>query len=331
MIKKDKIETNAVLNVARFFAIISVIMAHSRSESYGFLSVFTERIGAVGVVAFLIISGYYYNVEKYGRLFFFKNKITTIVIPWVFTGTLLYLIGLKFNFLDWFLWIIGYKTYLYYLSVLLCCYFVFSFFKSVQFLYFSVVLTFGSLLLTSLGLIDSLWGILFPNCLFYNYLNVFNWIGFFAIGILLKNKMELLIETINSKWLILICFYISLLLLSVYLEPKNGGYFSSLAFFTELFGFVVILALSTKKIFHNDIIYKVSELSFAIYLTQFLVFPFRKFFFNHPIMEFINPFILLSLITFFLIIGEKIASFLKLNNIYELLLGIRSQKIKVKL
>ena len=42
MIKKDKIETNTVLNVARFFAIVSVIMAHSRSLSYCFLNVFTK-------------------------------------------------------------------------------------------------------------------------------------------------------------------------------------------------------------------------------------------------------------------------------------------------
>ncbi|CAM4308967.1 acyltransferase family protein [Flavobacterium terrigena] len=328
MIKKDKIETNAVLNVARSFAIISVIMAHSRSLSYDYLSVFTERIGAVGVVTFLIISGYYYNVEKYGRTLFFKNKIKTIIVPWVFTGTLLYLIGLKFNFLDWLLWIIGYKTYLYYLSVLLSCYFIFSFFKLLQFLYFSVIITLVSLLLTSFGLIDSFWKICFPNFIFYNYFNIFNWIGFFAIGILLKNKMEILIETVSSKWLILLFFYICFVIVSVYIEPKNGGYFSSLAFFTDLFGFVLILALSTRKIFHNAIVYKVSELSFAIYLTQFLVFPFRKFFFNHPIMEFINPLVLLSLITFFLIIGAIIATYLKLNNVYELLLGIRSKKNK---
>lgn len=328
MIKKDKIETNAVLNVARFFAIISVIMAHSRNVSYDYLSIFTERIGAVGVITFLIISGYYYNVEKYGRLLFFKNKIKTIVVPWVFTGTLLYLIGLKFNFIDWFLWIIGYKTYLYYLSILLCCYFIFSFFKSVQFLYFSVIITLVSLLLTSFGIIDSFWKICFPNFIFYNYFNIFNWIGFFAIGILLKHKMELLIETVTSKWLLLFCSYICFVVVSVYVEPKNGGYFSSLAFFTELFGFIVILALSTRKIFHKETIFRISELSFAIYLTQFLVFPFRKFFFNHPIMEFINPLVLLSLITFFLIIGAHIANYLKLNNVYELLLGIRNKKIK---
>lgn len=328
MIKKDKIETNTVLIVARFFAIVSVIIAHSRSLSFDYLSVFTERIGAVGVITFLIISGYYYNVEKYGRLIFFKNKIKTIVIPWVFTGTVLYLIGLKFNFLDWFLWIIGYKTYLYYLSVLFCCYFIFSYFKSIPFLYFSVIITLVSLVLTSFGLIDSFWKFCFPNFIFYNYFNIFNWIGFFAIGVLLKDKMELLIEIVSSKWLILVCLFISFIIFSVYIEPKNGGYFSSLAFFTELFGFIVILSLSTKKIFHKALIYRVSDLSFAIYLTQFLVFPFRKFFFNHPIMEFINPFVLLSLITFFLIVGANVATYLKLNNVYELLLGIRSKKIK---
>lgn len=328
MIKKDKIETNTVLNVARFFAIVSVIMAHSRSLSYDCLSIFTERIGAVGVISFLIISGYYYNVEKYGRLLFFKNKLKTIVVPWVFTGTLLYLIGLKFNFLDWFLWIIGYKTYLYYLSVLFSCYFIFSYFKSVQFLYFSVVITLISLLFTSFGLIDSFWKLYFPNFMFYNYFNIFNWIGFFAIGILLKNKMEFLIEAVSSKWLLLFCSYICFVVLSVYVEPKNGGYFSSLAFFTELFGFLAILALSTRKIFHKALIYRVSELSFAIYLTHFLVFPFRKFFFNHPLMEFINSLVLLSLITFFLIIGEIIANYLKLNNVYELLLGIRNKTNK---
>lgn len=331
MSKETKIDINSVLNVARFFAIISVIIAHSRSLSYEYLSIFTERIGAVGVVTFLIISGYYFNIEKYGSTLFFKNKIKTIIIPWVFTGTILYLIGLKFDFLDWLLWIIGYKTYLYYLTILFCCYFIFSFSRSKYVLYFSIIITLISLLFTSFGLVDSFWKMCFPNYTFYNYFNIFNWLGFFAIGILLKNKLELLIERISSKWFILLASYVTFVVLSVYIEPENGGYFSSLAFFTELFGFIVILALSTNSIFHNKIVFKVSELSFAIYLTQFLVFPFRKFFFNHPIMEFINPLVLLSLITFFLIVGEKIANYIKLNNLYELLLGIRSKTSKVKI
>lgn len=55
------IDVNKILSVSRVFAILSVIVAHSRNTNLGIASIITERIGSLGVVLFFFISGYYFN------------------------------------------------------------------------------------------------------------------------------------------------------------------------------------------------------------------------------------------------------------------------------
>ena len=46
----------------------------------------------MGVIVFIIISGYYFNPSKYKTLrVFLKSKITTIIIPWMIIGTVVFL------------------------------------------------------------------------------------------------------------------------------------------------------------------------------------------------------------------------------------------------
>jgi peptidoglycan/LPS O-acetylase OafA/YrhL len=45
---------NKILSVARVFAILSVIIAHARNVNLGSVSVFTERLGTIGVVLFFL-------------------------------------------------------------------------------------------------------------------------------------------------------------------------------------------------------------------------------------------------------------------------------------
>lgn len=316
---------NSILNVAKCLAIISVILAHCRSTDYGFLSTITERIGTLGVLTFLIMGGYYFNIEKYGFIPFFKNKLKTIFIPWMFTGTVVYLIGLHFNLIDWLLWIVGYKTYLYYLTIIMSCFLILSFFSKRKHLYFFIFLTILSISLTSYGYIDLLvFKLSKGNIVFYNYLNIFNWLGFFSVGILLKKNMGHFLFFLNRKVVYIVALYLLCLFLSLYIEPQSGGYFSKMTLPMEFIGVICLFSLSTLQVFKGLILKKIAELSFGIYLTHFLMFPIRKYLPAYPFMEFINPLIILGLNSILLLLGLRISKLIKLDSLYCVLLGIRN-------
>lgn len=329
--KDESLDVNSCMNVAKCFAIISVIMAHSRNINFYFYSNITERIGAIGVVAFLIIAGYYFNVAKYGVKDFFKNKITTIIVPWVFTGTIVFFVSNKGNnlfFSGWINWIIGSRTYLYYLTVLLLCYLIVSFFNKRIYLITFILLTVFSLVLTSFGVLDYLFLKCFNVVEINNYLNVFNWIGYFSLGILLKRYLKLIMEFLKKYRLVIILTYVFALCISFYLEPFDAGYFSKLAIPMQLLGVAFIFSISTLKEFNNSIVAKVAELTFTIYLTHFLIFPIRKFFFTSALFEFINPILILTVNCLVVLTGIYISEKIKLSGLYCLLLGIRKAKIE---
>lgn len=315
------------MNVVKCLAILCVIMAHARGTDYQYISIITERIGALGVVAFLIVAGYYFNIEKYGFIPFFQNKIKTILVPWIFTGTLLYAVGLKFDFKEWFLWIIGYKTYLYYLSVIMLCFLLAGLFNKKQYLWTFVFLTVISLVLTGFGIIDDI-GTKLTGAPFvlYNYLNIFNWIGFFSLGILLKSKMDALLLFAKKNRIFIVLGYLTLLVLSLYLEPNSGGYFSKLAIPLELSGVFCLFSLATVDFFGHLPIDRIAELSFGVYLIHFLTFPVKRFLMFSPIMDFLNPFIILVLSCGLLLIGLECAKLLRCQKIYCILFGIRENR-----
>ena len=321
------IDVNSVMNVAKFFAIISVIMAHSRNVDYFFYSNITERIGAIGVITFLIIAGYYFNVDKYGVQLFFKKKNTSIVVPWMFTGTILFLIGHRFNFSDWLKWIIGNGSYLYYLSMLMLCYLILSFFNKKNHLFLFVFLIVISLITTSFGVLDIIFLKYFEVLEINNYLNVFNWVGFFSLGILFKNNLMGLLMFAKKYRIAIILIYMLSLIIGFYFEPDYGGYFSKLATPMELLGAIFIFSLSTITCLNNKFINTIAELTFAIYLTHFLTFPVRKFLIHTPAWEFINPLIFLVFNCILLLLGRYFSKIINMENWYCLLLGIRNNVV----
>jgi fucose 4-O-acetylase-like acetyltransferase len=324
------LDVNSYMNVAKCLAIISVIMAHSRNTDFYFYSNITERLGAIGVVAFLIISGYYFNVAKYGVMAFFKKKINTIIIPWIFTGTVVFFVSNKGDnlfFSDWINWIIGNGTYLYYLLILLLCYLLLSFFNKRGYLILFILLNIISLLLTCFGVFNYIFMKCFNDVEINNYLNVFNWIGYFSLGIFLKGHLGLLMEFLKKYRLVIALIYILALCMSFYLEPLNAGYFSKLAIPMQILGVAFIFSMSTLKELNNSVVTKVAELTFAIYLTHFLIFPIRKFLITSALLEFINPVIILTINFLILLTGSYISQRIKWYGLYCLLLGIRRTRV----
>lgn len=115
------------------FAILSVIAAHACERivdagtfadlASALLFVFTR----VGVVAFFIVSGFFYRREAGDSLPFWKKKALGLVLPWVICATLTFIVSrIGDGNIPYYKWIIGHGTWYYYITVLLVFYAVFK-------------------------------------------------------------------------------------------------------------------------------------------------------------------------------------------------------------
>lgn len=306
-------------------------MAHSRNINYGYISYLTERLGALGVISFLFIAGYYFNPWKVGVKSFFLKKITTIIIPWVFTGTIVYLVVNKFDILTWLSWLVGIGSYLYYLTILMVCYLVFSFVKDTRLVYIFLALNVLSLCFTSFGLLDAFIKNYSSYNTINNYLNFFNWAGFFALGILCKNNFDTILRTFDKYIMIILLSFLSLLFLGFLIEPNYGGYFSFLGLPCEVFGTILLFYCSKHRFFKKKIFHLLSDFTFTIYLIHFLVFPFRRILPQNQIFEFINPVCYLALSVILIYSGQLVFQKIKIPGTYSILFGLRNSNAESSL
>lgn len=186
--------------VSSAIAIFMVVCAHCAYENY-YLQRITSIFGSIGVPIFLIKSGFYLNREESTKNYWLK-KLKSIIIPWLIISPFLYLFSIyknnaSFNLIDCCRYCIGYETWLYYIVILLVYYAVFRFLKYDWFIYVSIVLFFVSNILDVYG-VNPISNITTP------YLNFFNRIGYFAVGIILK-KFNLYERLISNRRLSFIC------------------------------------------------------------------------------------------------------------------------------
>ncbi len=117
------------------FAILSVICAHitpiteNASHTSIIISRFYDYFGCLGVGIFFILSGYFFYNNKHSFKEFWKLKLRNIGIPWIFIGTIVYVSVFYFkgslSISKYFQFLIGYGSYLYYLTVLFLLYLFF--------------------------------------------------------------------------------------------------------------------------------------------------------------------------------------------------------------
>ena len=133
-----------------------------------------------------IVSGYYFNPQKYVTIKrFIKSKYTSIILPWFVAGTWDFLrakiiTGEPVAILEWLKFIIGHNSYLYYLTILMICYLVYFYpikhNKIAITAIISILITIVSQQLTAWGIFD------IKRIYLTNYLNIFNWVGYFSLG-----------------------------------------------------------------------------------------------------------------------------------------------------
>lgn len=258
---------NKKIDALKFLAIFSVVCAHTAptvsdniiSKKIGILF---NDFGCVGVGIFLAISGYfYYNNNKKIKVFL-NEKINTIFIPWLFVGTLVYILVFYFqntlSFLNYIKFLVGYGSYLYFLTILILLYIIYSKLKdNICFLNITTILSLMSITITTILGYNS-----------FSYLNVFNWMIYFNIGIYIKkyNLMETL-NKITKKYFILIIFINTLTNILIIIYDINIGYWTNNGLIYSLitsFFFISILEI----IKENKLVNFIGKNTMPIYLIH---------------------------------------------------------------
>lgn len=259
-------------------AILMVVCAHmTASKELDASGEFARNLrsiaGTLGVPCFFFASGFFFRRSPGDSAAFWRKKASTIIVPWLIGATVTFALyslkdrnaaDLAVRFVKWFL---GIGSWLYYMSVLLCCFVWFKFVTGRVNIWLTFALTCASLVMTRLGIIpDTEW--------FTSYVNPFNWLGFFGLGVLARwSERFALFEKKRPALLALgalslvaggACrFYFNDF---VDASGKSlSGYASFFAIPTELGTLAVALALASLTA-KNKLIVDVGKKSFAIYL-----------------------------------------------------------------
>lgn len=272
------INRNKTIDYIKGLAIISVVSAHcnavldTNNRFAVISSLLLQNIGTLGVICFFVISGILFHHPSKNVGQFFKKKVKNIVIPWFISATCIYLyvyfrkppITLKgyINF------VFGNGSYCYYLTVLMVLYTLFTF---LSFMRKNLVL----IVCEGLTVISTIY--------FYNiggvnpYLNIFNWIGYFALGVQISENQEIwtslkqrIVPHISFLAILSSGFYIFILIYQLYYQ-KSGGYWNGI---NVIFGWIgsitiVLIAIIIEKGKDNiirRIIFQAGVESFGIYI-----------------------------------------------------------------
>lgn len=270
----NDVNFSEIITYSRAIALVSIVSAHVQfSETVpAAISHYYHMIGSIGVILFMIIAGYYYYPVHYGTFDkMLERKLITVGLPWFCLGTIGFLyngilshnisIGRYVNFL------FGNGSYLYYLSVLFLCFVLFYFLNTSHFCVIAVIINIVSLILTQLGLMDSVITVMNIT----NYLNPLNWIGFFAVGVLLRGMDTATICDSIQKYriptiIVCIAVYFACFLLNI-----QTGYFSAIGWIIELMGAATIIAIASFISKKCRLLKRVARYAYTVYLIHFMV------------------------------------------------------------
>ena len=268
---------SAAFYALKGLAIIPVVCAHCTNGAGGgdlaaLLFKLRSIVGTLGVPCFFFASGYFYKRLSGDALNFWRKKIPTIFVPWLVAAILTFaywtlkdrnFADLLVRFVKWFL---GIGSWFYFMTALICCFAWFKMAKDRFDLWTTMALTIGSMVATRLGYIPK-------GEWFTEYVNPFNWLGFFALGIWARRYAEKrLFEQKRPVWFALGLFALiagvrARFYYNDFADAEGNpivGYFSFFALPIELGALVVALGLANllrKSRFFVDL----GKKSFAVY------------------------------------------------------------------
>lgn len=317
---------------AKAVAILTVIIAHSNFQNVrpGWLVILFQRIGSMGVPVFLLLSAYYYRPTKYASLKELLKSRKSTFVPWMILAGACYLwsylrMGKEINVQSCLQFVLGYNSLFYFLSVLILLQVLFYFFRYVSIRKTAgvcIVLSIISTELAAFGITDDI----IARVGLTNYLNIINWVGFFAMGLYLQTKEDGEIIGYIKKifcWAVLI--WGILFALSGYVEHGQYGYFSILGIFMESASAILILRFAW-SICRYDWIVQLGKYSFAIYLVHINIVPIvNKFLGGNVFGEIASPFC--TYIIAFLLIwcACMLLKKMKMSHLTKYVLGVRME------
>lgn len=263
IIKIDRELSNRIW-VIKAIAIMTIFFAHMplASNYPPIVEKIYQLLGWIGVPTFFIMSGFLHKTITYAG---WIKKVKRLIIPLLIWGTLTYLVqcikpSAMFSFVDLGKWIIGSKTYLYFVWVLLAIFILYS-------LYDNPILW---MLVGTVSIIMTQYQII-PYTQFWTpYMNPLNFISYFSLGILLRRQNEVnLFLTRKSSALIYIILLIFLCVLVVGLELT--WYFNMHTHIAQICASLLLVSLMMTYQVSSRFLLYIGKTSFIIYLTHMQV------------------------------------------------------------
>lgn len=179
---------STALYFVRVVAILASVAAHvsiidTSTPMIGFFTRMWDMISCISVPGFLIVGGILYTRTAGDSISFWKRKTKSIILPWLFCGLLTYGYRSLYeqgSLLGLFFWILGNGSWLYYVTMYLI---LLAVFKPIH---KSVPLLWGCVAITAVQFLLKVQGAGIPSPLNNAYLNPLHWMGFFALGILVR-------------------------------------------------------------------------------------------------------------------------------------------------
>jgi len=265
-----------ILYVLKAFAIISAVAAHCSGYTMPYAQRISGLLGTIGVPVFLLLSGFFFKKDGNN---FWKKKWKTVVVPWLIWGVATYFIGVILENGELSLragveWILGCSTWLYFVPVLLLCFALFRICSEKWWIYGMI----GIWLLSNGLTITGVWGGIGPVT---PYQNVLNWVGFFAIGVLLqkirKKAPNISFGAKSSNYIIA-----AVLMSAIYVWWIEPSYWTILSIPVELAVGFLLLELSN-RMKQNRLLLAIGKNTYPIFFAhmQFGVGISNKLLFNH--------------------------------------------------
>lgn len=314
-------------------SIISVICAHCNSvpaESNEFArieSLILQNLGTLGVICFFVLSGMLFHYRPGKMRDFFKKRLKTLCIPWFLSATCVYLyVYLRNSALSirsWINFVIGNGSYCYYMTILMLLYLIFTVFP---FMRTNIAFSVCEIITVLSSVCFYQWGNFTP------YLNILNWIGYFALGMQIRKNRAIFVQ-ISKKILqrkyVWICLYLLIIIFQVY-RGSGSWYWKGFHVIACWSGAIAIFSIANMLCSQKDnlvgrFIFALGEESFAIYIWHIPIAGIVANVMSKGILVnfvIIRPIIVAVIILFVLLFAKKMFQKVNLQKVVPII-GIR--------
>lgn len=325
MLERQDKRISDIFYFSRMIGIVAVVVAHTpfHKSNNTILAHIIDTFACLGVAVFFFSAGYYFKGAGIKKRFF---KICLLLPPWLLFGSMIYFIGALsngFSVFEYIKWLMGYGSYLWFMVVYVMLNVLFEVMEYIQKEKTKEILYVALLFCTIVSrVLTPIFNISGANAFF----NLFNWIGFFAVGKLFKDKK--LTIFFDKKGAILrggIC--LALLAIFLNLEILLGGsigYFGYTSVFEQFcwIGLIFSAGALLKNI--PKLISYIGKNTLPIYLIHIAPLQWLCTFFPIMIWIYIPLSICLVIVLFlglwaFWLLAKK----WKLENIYQKVCGFK--------